>query len=44
MKYTAKEEDVKEYYTPEEVDNLTDEQWEDERIYNAVMKSKEKWV
>ena len=33
----------KEYYTPEEVDKLTDEQWEDDRIYNAVMKSKEKW-
>lgn len=43
MKSVAKEEDVKEYYTPEEVDRLTDEQWEDDRIYNAVMKSKEKW-
>ena len=43
MKSVAKEEDVKEYYTPEEVDKLTDEQWEDDRIYNAVMKSKEKW-
>lgn len=43
MKSTAKEEDVKEYYTPEEVDNLTDEQLEDDRVYEAVMKSRLKW-
>lgn len=43
MKSVAKEEDVKEYYTPEEVDKLTDEQLDDPRIWDAVMKSKEKW-
>lgn len=43
MKSTAKEEDVKEYYSPEEVDNLTDEQLDDDRVYEAVMKSRLKW-
>lgn len=43
MKTIVKDDVIKEYYTPEEVDRLTDEQWADDRIYNAVMKSKEKW-
>ena len=43
MKSVAKEEDVKEYYTPEEVDRLTDEQLDNPKIWDAVMKSKEKW-
>ena len=44
MKSVAKEDDVKEYYTPEEVDKLTDEQLDNPKIWDAVMKSKEKWV
>jgi hypothetical protein len=44
MKSVTKDDGIKEYYSPEEFDRLTDEQLDNPKIWEAVQKSKEKWV
>ncbi len=44
MKNETTKDEVKEYYSPEDFDKLTDEQLNDPRIWAAVNESKSKWV
>lgn len=43
MKSLSKDDEVKEYYSPEEFDKLTKEQLNNPKIWNAVMQSRLKW-
>ena len=44
MKTITSTDEVKEYYSPEEFDRLTPEQLNNPKIWDAVMKSREKWI
>ncbi len=44
MKSTSSEEEIKEYYSPEDFDKLTPEQIDNPKIWAKVMESKKKWV
>lgn len=44
MKSTAHTEEIKEYYSPDDVDKLTEEQLNNPKIWERVMESKKKWV
>lgn len=43
MKSLSKDDEVKEYYSPEEFDKLTKEQLDNPKVWDAVMKSRLKW-
>lgn len=43
MKSLSKDDEIKEYYSPEEFDKLTKEQLNNPKIWNAVMQSRLKW-
>lgn len=43
MKSLSKDDEIKEYYSPEEFDKLTKEQLDNPKIWDAVMKSRLKW-
>ena len=40
---SPKDDEIKEYYSPEEFDKLTKEQLDNPKIWEAVMKSRLKW-
>ena len=44
MKSSAKDDEIKEYYSPEDFDKLTPEQLDNEKIWARVMESKKKWI
>ena len=44
MKSTKTADEIKDYYSPEDVDKLTDEQLNNPKIWERVMESKKKWV
>ena len=44
MKSTSSEDEIKEYYSPEDFDKLTPEQMDNPKIWARVMESKKKWI
>lgn len=44
VKSVKADDGIKEYYSSDEVDKLTEEQLNNPKIWEAVMKSKEKWI
>ena len=44
MKTESSKDEIKEYYSPEDFDRLTEEQLNNPKIWDAVMKSKAKWI